>query len=108
MAIEKQDGAEIVDAGFARLDFFMQEQRKADDRQQADRQVDPENPRPGKMIHDQAASEGASYGGNRPDAGQNALHLGAFLKPVEIADDGHRHGLDGSGAQPLQQAECDQ
>ena len=75
--------------------------------ERADRQVEPEDPGPGKMLDDEPAGEWAKNRRQRPDARQPALDLRPFVGGIEVADDGHRGRLDRAGANALNEPEGD-
>ena len=74
----------------------------------ADRDVDEEDPAPVDVVGEDAAERGPDHRGDAPDAGDVALHLGPLGQGVEVADDRHRHRLDGARTEALQRPEDDQ
>src|SRR5580704_14338075 len=73
----------------------------------ADRHVNPENPRPGPVADDEASCEWSEYRGDRPDAGKIALNFAPLPRRVEIGDDRYRHGLHGAGSDTLNEPKDD-
>jgi hypothetical protein len=90
------------------LHALSQKQQEADDREYAEGQVDPKDPRPGEAIDDNASGERPNDCRDRPDDSNHALRPAALLKPVEITDNCHRHGVDGTRSESLQRTEDNQ
>jgi hypothetical protein len=70
--------------------------------------VDEEDPAPGGEFGEHAAEGGPDDGGDRPHAGEVTLGFGALGDGVDVAGDGDRHGHDGAGAEALHGPEGDQ
>ena len=79
-----------------------------DQRQHAQRQVDVEDPAPGKMICEQTTQERTGDGGDGEDRPHVALVAAALAWGDDVADRGLRHRNDAAGAQPLQGTGADE
>ena len=74
-------------------------------RDDADRQVDEEDPVPADLVGQEAAQRGADEGRDAEHGAEQALVLAALLGREEVADDGQRDREDGAGAEALDAAE---
>src|SRR5271157_3978849 len=98
----------MVDSPAAPDALFVEIGPKAARRESANREVHPEDPRPGKMLDDEAPGQRAEDGGKRPYARQPSLNFRPLMRGIEVADDGHRDRLDRAGADSLNEPEGDQ
>jgi hypothetical protein len=92
----------------AALGRFGQQDREHRDRDEPDRQVDPEHQRPMHMLHEKGAERRPDHGGKTEHRRSPALHPGPFGRGIDIADHGHCDGLDRAGAKALDRAIYDQ
>ena len=104
----EQHRARVVDPVLPALDALLEAPPQHPQGGEADRDVDEEDPAPGQVVGEDAAQGGADHRRDRPHAGEVALDLGPLLERVEVADDRHRHRLDGAGAEALDRPEHDQ
>ncbi len=83
-------------------------QRDHDRRENAQRQIQIEDPAPGQRVRDVAADQRAGDRRDAPDAAEDRLRPCALLERVQLADDRHAERDDRAGAQPLDRAEDDE
>ena len=93
---------------FRRSTLFVEIAHKHARRDDAERQVDPKDPRPRKMLDDEPAGERAEHRRKRPDAGEVALDAAALVRRIHVADDRHPRRLDGARADALNEPEHDE
>ena len=98
----------MIDLAAAADAFFVQIGPESGRGERANRQVHPEDPGPGKILDDEAASQRSEDRRQGPDAGQPALNLRSLVHRVEVADDGHSGWLNSARADALHQAKDDQ
>ncbi len=104
----QQDAAEIIEAVPAPLSRLGQEDREHRDRENPDRQVDPEHDRPVHVLHEKGAERRPDDRGEAEHRRRPALHPGPLGRGVDIADHGHRNRLDRAGAEALDRPVQDQ
>ena len=105
---QHQAGAGVIDVALAVLDALVQMARQQRDAGEAERDVDPEHPGPRQVLDDERAGERAEHRRDAPHARHVALHAGALLDAVHVADQRGRERLDRARAEPLHEAERDQ
>ena len=76
--------------------------------QQAQRDIDEEDPAPEVQLGEEPAEGRTDHRGDAPDAGDVALHPSPLGDAVDVAGDGDRHRLHRAGAEPLQGPERDE
>ena len=86
------------------LEGKSEDRLRYDQRQQAQRQVDVEDPAPSKMIGEEPAQERTADGGDGEDRPHVALVAAAVAWGDDIANRSLRHRNDAAGAQPLHRA----
>ncbi len=105
----QQQRAEIVDAAAPMmLRRFRQEGRDHDDRRHADRQVDPEHQLPTHLLDQERAEQWPQHCGDAEHARHQTLHVRAFGRRIDVAEDCDGDRLHAAGAEALQRAEQDQ
>ncbi|MNE14639.1 hypothetical protein D3C80_1075270 [compost metagenome] len=77
-------------------------------RQQAQGQVDVEDPVPRQVFDQEATNQWPHHRGQAEHAAEQALVAATFGRRDDIADGGHRHHHQAAATQPLQGAEGDQ
>ena len=77
-------------------------------RDEAERQVDVEDPPPREVVDEEAAEQRAGDDGDAEHAAEQALVAAAVARRDEVADDGHRHDDQTAAAEPLDCSERDQ
>ena len=92
----------------ARAEPLLEIERQNADRDDPDRQVDPEHEGPVQVLHQDRAQDRSNHRRQSPDAGEPALQAGAVRGRIEVAHDGGRDRLDGASAQALKGTEYDQ
>ena len=104
----EQPDADVVDAGFTRLDMLAQENLDHDDDQQADGHVDGEDPVPAYLLDDEASQQGGDDGGDAPGRAVQADHARPLVQGIDVGQDRVGQRLDGAGPQALQKTGADQ
>src|SRR6185295_10382271 len=74
-------------------------------REEAEGDVEEEDPAPGKDVRDDSAQQRADEAGQRPDSREGSLDAPAFLQLVDVADDGDGHRHHAARAETLDGAE---
>ena len=77
-------------------------------REEAERQVDVEDPAPREVVDEEAAEQRAGDDRDAEDAAEEALVAAAVARRDEVADDGHRDDDQAAAAEPLDRPERDQ
>jgi hypothetical protein len=77
-------------------------------RDQADRQVDEEDPPPADGGDEPGAGQGAEHGRHPPHGAEEAHHPGTLGEGEEVAHHGLSDGLEAAGADALERAEEDE
>ena len=90
------------------LHVLVQVAQQQADGDRADRQVDQEDPAPGRVLGQAPAQRRADHRGDAPHAGQPALHPAPFGQVVHVAGQRVHGGLHPARADALQPAEQDQ
>ncbi len=103
-----EDRSGEVDLLLARFELLVEVAHDQPGGQQAERDVDREDPAPGVEIGEYAADDRPDHRGDRPHAGQVALGLRPLGEGVHVAGDGDRHRGDGSRAEALDRTEEDE
>ena len=103
-----QRGARIVDhmAGLAQP--AGQHRRGHHQGNDADREVDVENPPPGQVVHEEAADQRAEHAGDPERGAEDPLITAALARRDDVTDDGLRAHDQAAAAQSLDGAERDQ
>ncbi len=104
----EQHGAGVVDLHLGGAAVRLE--RRVDDRQrqQAERQVDIEDPSPAELIDDEAAEQRAEHRRDAEHAAEEALIAAALARGDDVADDGNGGDDEAAAAEPLDDAEGDQ
>ena len=79
-----------------------------DQRDDADRDVDVEDPAPAGAVGEQAAEHGAEHAGRAEDGAEVALVAAALARRDDVADGGERERHQAAAAEALDGAEGDQ
>ena len=88
----------------------MRLERRVDDgeRQQAERQVDVEDPAPAELVDDEATEQRAEHRREAEDAAEETLVAAALARWDDVADDGDGGDDEAAAAEALDDAEGDQ
>ena len=78
------------------------------ERDDADGQVDVEDPAPAEVLGEEAAEQRPEHAGRAEDRAEQALVLAALARRDEVADDRHRQHHQPAAAEALEGAEGDQ
>ncbi len=100
--------AEVVDPVRDPLRAAVEDGADDNERGDADRQVDVEDPAPRKALGEEAADQRPDDGRDREHAAEVALIAAALARRDDVADDGDRGHDQPAGAEPLQRPERDQ
>src|SRR5690242_20273743 len=84
---------------------LVQEQAKHQESHGADREIDPEHKRPGQVLYEEGAQDGADNRGNTKDPGDIALDPSALGWAINVADNSDCNRLYAAGSGPLQRPE---
>jgi hypothetical protein len=79
-----------------------------DERDEAERQIDVEDPAPAQLLDEKPADQRAHHGREAEDAAKDALELATLARGEEIADHRHRGHDQPAAAEPLHGAEDDE
>ena len=102
-------GANVVDvASRLRSPDGGQQAPQDDERDQADGDVDEEDPMPRPRVGDDSADRWPDQGGKAEDGTEQAQILAAFGRRIKVRDDGQRYREYGTAAQALEPSEQDQ
>ena len=82
-------------------DLFMEVSAEHPRGEKAQRDVDEKDAAPDAQLREDAAQQRSDDRRDGPDTGEIALHSCSFGQCVDVADDGHRGGLDGARAEAL-------
>ena len=102
------DGSGIVDRHVAWAAVRLERRVDDGEGQQAQRQVDVEDPAPGELIDDEAAEQRADHRREAEDAAEEALIAAALARRHDVADDGDGGDDEAAAAEALDDAEGDQ
>ena len=101
----EQDRAGIVDLVLAARRVRRQHGGDHDQREDADRQVDVEDPAPGQVVDEETADQRADDGGDAEHGAEEALVAPALARRDQVADHGDGDDDQPAAAEPLQRAE---
>src|SRR5438132_5814000 len=90
------------------FDSLMQETRDQEQRDQAQRQVDVEDPAPADLLGEKAADGRSEQARNTPDGAEQTGDAGALLEWIQVAQDSLVHRQQPTRAEPLDQSKGDQ
>ena len=99
---EKTGSSQVESVGFP-FNLFIEAEQEQTSGHHTDRQVDQEDPLPRPLADDQSAKSRSGDARDRPHRRENALDTGAFLRRVQVTDDGEGYRGD-TGTQTLQPA----
>ena len=101
-ATDDQRGAEVVDRVLTTLEGHVQHGVDHDQRHDAQRHVDVEDPAPGQVLGEEATEQRSGDAGQAPDAGEVARVAATFARRDDVADDRERQRHQAAGAESLQ------
>ena len=104
----EQRGAAIVERGAAARAGARERPADDQDRQNAERQVDVEDPAPAQMLDEIAADQRPEHGRDAEHAADQTLIPAALARRDDVADHRHRRDHQPAAAEPLHGAERDQ
>ena len=107
-AAREQDRAEVVDRLPGSIGASLEDDADHGERDEADRQVDVEDPAPGEVVDEEAAEQRPDHGRDAEDPAEVALVAAAFAGRDDVPDHGDRDHDQAAGAEPLDRAETDQ
>ena len=107
-ADDEQAGAEVVDLVVVPLGLDVQDRAGDDERDDAQRDVDEEDPAPGELVDEEAAEQRPDDAGDGEDGAEVALVLAAVDRRDDVADDDEGEGHEPAAAEALDRPGADQ
>jgi hypothetical protein len=104
----EQRCAEVVDRVLDLLAGSLERRRDHYQRDEADRDVDVEDPTPGEVVDEEAAEQRADHRRDAEHCTEEALVAAAVAWRDDVADDGDRRHEQAASTEPLDRAEDDQ